>query len=310
MKKVLVVGEINVDLVLQGYQEFPAPGKEVLVEDFSMVLGSASAICAMGLRRLGTPVAFLGKVGDDPWGRFCVDAMAGREIDVSRVVLDPSLKTGVTVAISCPSDRALVSYLGAIRALTARDVPEQSLQGFDHLHVSSYYLQEGLRPGCRDLFTRAHRLGLTTSLDPGYDPSEKWELGLAETLLETDVFFPNEVELHGVTGQSDPEKALRRLENGRTRTVAKLGREGAMTFQEGRAVRVAAFPIRPLDTTGAGDSFNAGFLHAWLGGAPIADCLRLGAACGALSTQGSGGTAAQPTLAEAEGLIRAHPVNT
>jgi sugar/nucleoside kinase (ribokinase family) len=306
-KKVLFAGEINVDLILQGYREFPVPGKEVLVEDFSMVLGSASAICAMGLARLGTPVAFLGKVGDDPWGRFCLDAMVGREIDVSRVVRDPALKTGVTVAISCPSDRALVSYLGAIRALTVHDVPEPSLSGFDHLHVSSYYLQEGLRPGCRDLFASAHRLGLTTSLDPGYDPSESWELGLAETLLETDIFFPNEVELQGVTGEGDPEAALRRLENGRTRTVAKLGREGAMTLQEGHAVSVAAYPIRPLDTTGAGDSFNAGFLHAWLGGAEVADCLRLGAACGALSTQGLGGTAAQPTLAEAERFIGARP---
>src|SRR6185295_15907485 len=122
MKKVLVVGEINVDLVLQGYHEFPAPGREVLVDDFSMVLGSASAICAMGLARLGDPVAFLGKVGDDTWGRFYVDAMRDRRIDVSRVVVDPAVKTGVTVAITSPSDRALVSFLGSIDALAGSDV--------------------------------------------------------------------------------------------------------------------------------------------------------------------------------------------
>src|SRR5262245_11955990 len=144
-KSILVVGEINVDLVLQGYRDFPAPGKEVLVDDFMMVLGSASAICAMGLARLGDPVAFLGRVGDDPWGRFCLDAMAGRGIDVSRVVTDPSIKTGVTVAITAPSERALVSYLGSIGALTGDAVPVTVLQGFDHLHVSSYFLQQGFR---------------------------------------------------------------------------------------------------------------------------------------------------------------------
>ena len=306
MKNVLFAGEINVDLVLQGYRDFPTPGKEVLVDDFSMVLGSASAICAMGLARLGSPVTFLGKVGDDPWGRFCLDAMTGRGIDVSRVVRDAAIKTGVTVAITRPGDdRALVSYLGSIAALVRDDVPPGAFRGFAHLHVSSYYLQEGLRPGVRDLFATAHAEGLTTSLDPGYDPSEGWAGGLEETLRDTDLFFPNEVELAGIARTSDPEEALRRLENGRTRTVAKLGREGAMTLDEGRPVTVAAFPIRPLDTTGAGDSFNAGFLHAWLAGAPVVECLRLGAACGALSTQGMGGTAAQPTRAEAEAFMRA-----
>ena len=166
MKKLLVVGEINVDLVLQGYHDFPAPGKEVLVDDFSMVLGSASAICAMGLARLGDPVAFLGKVGDDPLGRFCVEAMRERRIDVSRVVVDARLKTGVTVAITSSSDRALVSFLGSISALVGADVPPTVFHSFDHLHISSYFMQERLRPAIRGLFAEARRLGLTTSLDP------------------------------------------------------------------------------------------------------------------------------------------------
>lgn len=304
MKKVLVVGEINVDIMLQGYREFPVPGKEVLVDDFSMVLGSASAICAMGLARLGTPVSFLGKVGEDPWGRFCLEALRGRGIDVSRVTSDPGLKTGVTVAITSPTDRALVSFLGSIGALTAADVAARAFEGFDHLHVSSYFLQERLRPGIRGLFRAARAAGLTTSLDPGFDPSETWGPDLSETLDETDVFFPNEVELAGLARTGDPEAALRRLHREGLRIVAKLGGAGAMTLEGGRTLRVPAFPVQPIDTTGAGDSFDAGFLHAWLGGQPVAACLGLGAACGALSTLGLGGTAAQATLAEAESLLR------
>src|SRR5262245_16562149 len=184
MKKVLVVGEINVDLVLQGYHDFPRPGREVLVDDFSMVLGSASAICAMGLARLGTEVAFLGKVGDDAWGRYCVEAMRERAIDTSRVLVDGGVKTGVTVAITSPKDRALVSFLGSIRALTAADVPASAFSGFDHLHISSYFMQEGLRPAIHGLFAEARRQGLTTSLDPGFDPSQGWGEDLRDTLAE------------------------------------------------------------------------------------------------------------------------------
>jgi sugar/nucleoside kinase (ribokinase family) len=306
VKRVLVAGEINVDLILQGYADFPTPGKEVLVQDFVMVLGSASAILAMGLARLGTKVAFVGKVGDDLWGRYCLDEMAGRGIDVSRVIRGGGLKTGVTVAITSPADRALVTYLGAIGALAAADVTDERLAGFGHLHVSSYFLQEALRPHCRDLFARARGLGLTTSLDPGFDPSEEWGDDLRRTLQEVDVFFPNEVELRGLGGHPDVGECLRRLQNGRTRVVAKLGRDGAATLEDGRLLHVPALPVEPLDTTGAGDSFNAGFLHAWLQGGRIVDCLRLGTACGALSTLGLGGTARQPDLAEAEVFLRAH----
>jgi sugar/nucleoside kinase (ribokinase family) len=303
MKKVMVAGELNVDLILQGYHDFPQPGKEVLVDDFAMVLGSASAICAMGLARLGTPVAFLAKVGDDPWGRYCLECLAGRGIDTARVRFEPGLKTGVTVGITSPRDRALVSFLGSIAALTGEDVSDDALRGFDHLHVSSYFLQQRLRPSIADVFARAGRLGLTTSLDPGHDPSESWGDDLVRTLRHVDVFLPNEVELRGLARTGEVEDALRRLENGRTRTVGKLGREGAAALDGGRFVRVPAFQVEPLDTTGAGDSFDAGFLHAWLRGEPLEAALRFGAACGALSTLGLGGTARQADRAEAEAFM-------
>ena len=304
MKTVLCAGEINVDLVLQGYTEFPVPGKEVLVRDSQLVLGSATAIMAMGLARLGTKVAFVGRVGDDLWGRFCLEEMAGRGIDLSRVIRGAEPKTGVTVSITHPQDRALVTFLGAIGALTAADIHDGALAGFRHLHSSSFFFQEGLRPGLPDLFRRARRAGLTTSLDTGFDPSGEWDGGLRETLSETDLFFPNEVELAALTGTEDAAEGVRRLQKGRTRVVAKLGEKGAIALDGGRIVHVPAFRVQPVDTTGAGDSFNAGFLHLWLQGAPVGDCLRLGAACGALSTRALGGTAAQPTLEEAEGLVR------
>jgi sugar/nucleoside kinase (ribokinase family) len=303
MKAVLVVGEINVDLILKGSGAFPQLGKEILVDDAVMTLGSASAICAMGLARLGRPVTFLGKVGADFWGNFCVDTMIGAGIDALPVICDPRLRTGLTVSITSPRDRALISYLGSIQALRAEDVEDDALIGPAHLHVSSYYLQEGLRPGCRSLFARARAAGLTTSLDPGFDPREEWGRDILDTLREVDLFFPNEVELRAIAGVGDLPDALRRLDNGRTRTVAKLGAQGCMTLEEGRALVIPPFPVDAVDTTGAGDSFDAGFLHAWLDGLALRDCLRWGAACGALSTRGLGGTGRQAGREEAERMV-------
>jgi sugar/nucleoside kinase (ribokinase family) len=296
MSRILVAGELNPDFILHGYHSFPVPGKEVLVDDFTMTLGSASAICAMGLARLGNQVGFLGKIGEDLWGRLCLQILSDGGLDVSRVIRDCKVKSGVTVSISSPSERALLTFLGSMVALEEQDISDETLTDFQHLHVSSYYLQRGLRPGCRKLFARAHQLGVTTSLDPGHDPSENWGSDLQETLQQADLFFPNEVEAHALTGRENPAEALQDLQNGRTVTVLKLGPKGCMAIKAGDLIEIPAFPVTPLDTTGAGDSFNAGFLHAWLLANPLRECLRVGAACGALSTQGLGGISAQPDL--------------
>ena len=308
MKRVLVVGEINVDLILQNYHAFPSLGREVVVDDFVMTLGSASGIAAMGLARLGTPVAFLGKVGADPWGDYCLSVMRSAGIDLSRVLRDEKIKTGVTVSITSAADRALVTYPGSIAALTGDEVPDAAFTGFQHVHLSSYFLQERLRPSVADILARASRQGLTTSLDPGFDPSERWGSDLLGALRQVDLFFPNEVELGALSGEEDLLRALQRLGNGRTRTVAKLGRRGAATL-EGESLLILPSPsIETVDTTGAGDSFDAGFLHAWLQGQPLLDCLRYGCACGALSTRGLGGTSTQPSEEEVSRFIAERPV--
>lgn len=309
MRQVVVVGELNVDFILHNYQAFPVPGREVLVDDFRTVLGSASAICAVGLARLGVPVAFVGRVGCDAWGDFCVDALCGEGVDVSGITCDQELKTGITVSISSTAERALVTYPGSIASLTLAHLAGLTFTGDGHLHISSYYLQTGLRPGCRELFQRATAAGWTTSLDPGCDPDDRWDDDLHETLREVDVFFPNDVELTALTGERDPVAALRHLDNGRTLTVVKRGARGALALDSSRdlhaidAIEVAPPAVDVVDTTGAGDSFNAGFLYAWLQHRPLDVCLRAAAASGALSTRGVGGTAAQPTADELEACM-------
>jgi sugar/nucleoside kinase (ribokinase family) len=296
--RILVVGEINADLVLRDLSSFPTLGSEVLASRAELVLGSASAICASGLAKLGNGVRFCGRVGDDLFGRFCLEEMARAGIELEPVLVDPKTATGITVSISAGADRALVTRLGAIAELTAEDVPEAAFEGVAHLHVSGFFLQTGLRPGLPRLFHEARRRGITTSLDCGHDPAGSWDGGLGKTLAETDLFFPNEDEIRAITGRERIEDALSAFES--VRVVVKRGATGAACLENGSVREVPAPAADVVDTTGAGDSFVAGFLHAWLRKHSIEKCLEYGVCAGTLSTRALGGTGAQPGAAELE----------
>jgi sugar/nucleoside kinase (ribokinase family) len=297
---IVVAGEINADLVLSGLSAIPRLGSEVLSEKSDLVLGSASAICASGLARLGNSVRFVGKAGDDLFGHFCIEKMKRAGIDVGHVRTTPEEMTGVTVSLSYGGDRALVTSPGTTVSFGTSDVSDDALDGATHLHVSSLFLQRALRPELPRLFERAHRKGLTTSLDPGHDPDYEWKLSVRD-LKDVDLFLPNEEELKAISGRDEIEEALGNL--GTTGVVAKLGASGAAAIADGRLLAVSAPRVSVVDTTGAGDSFDAGFLHAWLRKKPLETCLRYGVAAGSLSTRALGGTSAQPSLEELEAFL-------
>jgi sugar/nucleoside kinase (ribokinase family) len=216
------------------------------------------------LSRIGRAVSFAGKIGADAWGRYCTEALRAEGVDVSHVMCDPLLKTGVTVVLTSARDRALVTHPGATEALSPSDLPENLFTGRKHLHVSSFFLQTGMRTGWFSIMSRARAAGWSVSLDPGFDPLQAWD-GLRDLLPLIDVLLPNEVELAALGGKSEPEHALRALAR----------------------------------------DHNAGFLDAWLDRHGLCECLRAGVACGALSTRGFGGIAAQPTRDELRRTLQA-----
>lgn len=293
MSTIVVAGEMNVDLILTGIDGLPAFGTEILARGAIQVPGSSSMICALGLARLGDTVRFAGRVGDDERGRHCVAALRDAGVDTAAVTIDDAHATGLTVALSGAADRALVTFPGAIAELRGEDVPDAMLRGAAHLHVSSYFLQTRLQPDITALLVRARAVGLTVSLDPGFDPAERWDGGLRDVLRLVDVFLPNAVEACALARTTDVEDALHALARLGPTVVIKQGREGCVALDGGQRVHVPSFGVEAIDTTGAGDNFNAGFLHAWLHRRPLDTCLRWAAACGALSTRGFGGTAAQ-----------------
>ncbi len=297
----LVVGDCNPDLVLRGGDVEPAFGQvERVVDDAELTVGGSGAIVACGAARLGLRTALASLVGADPLGRLMLDALGERGVDASGVVVRPEARTGVTVVLVRGSDRAILTALGTISELTAELADRQLLQAAQHVHVSSYFLQHGLRPGLAGLLREARSAGASTSIDPNWDPSEQWDGGLLDLLGETSILFLNAEEARRIAGVADVEEAARMLSrDGGVLVVVKLGADGGLAVDGGRVIRSPAVAVEEVDSVGAGDSFDAGFLAGHLAGRPPEESLRLANACGALSMRAAGGTGAQPTLAEA-----------
>ncbi len=298
---VLVVGDCNPDLVLRGKNVDPAFGQvERLVDHAELTIGGSGAIAACGAARLGLRTALASVVGADPLGRFMLDALAERGVDVSGIVVRAGARTGVTVVLVRGRDRAMLTALGTIAELTSELVDRDLLRAARHVHVSSYFLHHGLRPGLAGLLRGARLAGASTSVDPNWDPSEEWDGGLLDLLDETSILFVNAEEARRIARAGDAASAARALSrNGAVVVVVKLGAEGALAVAGGRVVRSRPVPIEEVDAVGAGDSFDAGFLAGHLAGGTLEETLRLANACGALSMRAAGATTAQPTLAEA-----------
>jgi len=294
----LVAGEINPDLILSGDVSPEFGQVEKLVADATLTVGSSSVIFACGAARLGLKVAFIGLCGDDVFGQFMLSEMQRRGVDVGPVIVRRDGKTGFSVILNRGEDRAILTYPGLISALRADDIPDDLLARSRHLHVASYFLQTALQPDLPALFRRAHGLGLSTSLDPNYDPSERWA-GFDELLARTDIFLPNQQEALSLTRASAIEDAARKLARQTGVVAIKLGAAGALAAQGDALVRAASIPVQVVDTVGAGDSFDAGFIYGYLQGWPLDKTLRLATVCGALSTRQPGGVEAQATLKEA-----------
>ena len=303
----LVIGEICVDLILRGGDLRPRFGQaEQLVEQADLVIGGSTALLACGAARLGLKVTFASKVGQDEFGNFALGQLASRGVDTNHIVRTPSEKTGLTVHLSLPDDRSMLTYPGTMGTFSGEDVPEDLLSQARHVHLSSYFLQPGIQPDLASIFSTTHQHGATTSLDTGWDPAEGWDSGLARVLREVDIFLPNENEAMAITRAETTHQAALKLAGIVPLVVIKQGDKGALARQAGKDCVVPAFKITPVETTGAGDNFNAGFLYSRLIGLPLEACLHWGAACGALAALQAGGLDGQLPPNEVQAWMAVH----
>jgi sugar/nucleoside kinase (ribokinase family) len=300
----LVLGDCNPDVLVLGDDVTPAFGQqEKLVPSISLVIGGSAAITAVAAARLGLSVALAAAVGADPAGKFMLDQLARERVDVSAVVSTP---TGMTVALSRGGDRAILTALGAVASLAAADIPGALLARARHVHASSYFLlEDSLGPGLAGLLSAARAAGATTSLDTNWDPSGRWgDERLCAAIAQADVLLPNEAEALRLSGAASLDAAAGALTAAGPTLVVKLGDRGALCADGPVRQQVSLPPVTPVDTTGAGDCFNAGLIVGLLKGLALPQAAALGCAVGALSTSAPGGTAGSPDMAVAAELAR------
>jgi len=287
-----VLGELNCDLILYGLPPVLEPEREHLATDFAMTLGSSSAIFAHNISLLGSRVGFTSCIGGDPLGKFCVERLSESGVDVSGVKCLANKTTGVTVILPLAKQRQILSYLGTTVDLQSAHLDLDYLRSASHFHLSSFFLLRGLRPSLPGFFFQMKQSGLTTSLDTNDDPENLWAVDVKDVLKSVDVFLPNEQEACKLAGARDVESALESLSRLVSIVVIKCGARGVVAKHGNKRFSVPALPLQPIDTVGAGDSFNAGFLHKFIRGRAIQDCLEYGVACAGLSTTRTGGTEA------------------
>lgn len=287
-----VVGELNLDLVLYGLPEKLELDREHLATGLGLTLGSSSAIFAHNFALLGNGVGFSSAIGDDPLGGLCLARLAESGADLSRVRRFPGKQTGLTVILPMPRKRYILTYAGVMAEMRFEDLDLDYILNARHLHLSSYFLQRALRPRVPELFRLAKQAGLTTSLDTNDDPNGRWESDVLEVLEFVDVLLPNEYEACRLAGCEDPIAAAEVLSGRVPVLVIKRGEKGVLARKGRESFEVTAPQVEVVDTIGAGDSFDAGFLHQFIRGARIEECLRYGNLAGALSATRQGGTEA------------------
>lgn len=295
MKKfdVLVIGELNVDLILNQIESFPQIGKEILAKQMVLTLGSSSAIFACNLSSLGAKVAFIGKLGKDIFGDLVIKILEEKGVDTSMIIRREELATGATIVLNAEEDRAMITHPGAMDQLSISDISTEQFSLAKHLHFSSCFLQPAFKNDLTILFSKAKNMGLSTSFDPQWDPQEQWNLNLKDILPFVDVFLPNEKELLKLTKKKTMEGALESLNDLGSALIVKMGNKGSLSLYEGRTLFKPSFlNENVVDAIGAGDSFNAGFLYKYIHDAPIDECQEFGNLVGAISTTSAGGTTA------------------
>ena len=303
----VIAGELNLDLILYGLPAEMPTERELLAADFVVTLGSSSAIVAYNLASMGMRVSFHSVIGDDSFGSLACERLAESGVDVAGVRMRAGGTTGVTVMLPHGAERHILTYPGTIAELRVADLDVERLAQAKHLHLCSLYLQRCLHTGLPDLLRNLKERGMTISLDPNDDPEDQWGSPLREILPWVDIFMPNESELLRIARTDDFDEAVLRVERQVPTLVVKRGGRGALVASGGDRNHAPGLPLENVvDTIGAGDSFDAGFLRAFLGGIDLQGAARAGNISGALSTQGHGGTEAFRSKAIREAFLQAN----
>jgi len=303
---VSVVGELNLDLIFYGLPAQLELEREHLADQLTITLGSSSAIFAHNLAQLGSRVGFSSVLGSDPLGELALQHLHASGTDVAGVRKLSGKLSGLTAILPTGSQRYILTYPGTMFDMQFEHLDLAYIFDARHLHLSSYYLHRALRPRIPELFRLAKEAGLTTSLDTNDDPEDLWPDDLLDLLKFVDVLLPNEREACKIAKSDSPDQAALILSAKVPLVVVKRGKAGAFARRGSEVYTAPAFTVSPVDSVGAGDSFDAGFLHQFIRGAALEDCLTFASLAGALSTTRAGGTDAFRVTDHREDFLSQH----
>ena len=298
---VLVPGHYFCDVVFTGLPAFPAPGTEIYCDDVNVVPGGVLNT-VVAFKRLGVKVGWLGALGEDFFSRFIREWAEQEGLDLSLVTRQAQPLRRLTVSLSLSNDRAFVTYADTppgVIELTRKRLADTH---FRHLHFSGLVVDERM-PG---LLSECRASGIEVSMDCQHREQTLAQPLVREIISQLDMFLPNAVEAQRLTGKDSLDEAATLLAELVPVLVIKEGAQGARCWWQGRCCHAPALPGDPVDTTGAGDVFNAAFIAAHLDGAAPEVCLRQGTVAGSLSTQGYGGCSSAPDRDALQAALARH----
>jgi sugar/nucleoside kinase (ribokinase family) len=309
MADVICAGILVADLIGWPIQQFPEYGRLELVENMELHTGGCAINTGIALRKLGVDVAVVGKVGEDGLGDFVVRRLEEAGLDASAVRRSRTCNTSATmVMVSETGERSFLHYIGANADLRLDDFELERFDGAKILHIGGALVLPGLDgEPMAELLRHARSLGLRTCLDTVWDASGRWMSVLAPCLAHTDFFLPGIEEARKLTGESQPEDVAAALRKAGVGTVAlKMGEEGCFVSDGREAYRIPALAVDPVDTTGAGDCFVAGFLAATLRGWPLKEVASFATAAGAACVTAVGASSGVSSFEDTLRLMQEH----
>ena len=303
---IIALGELNVDLILNQIEGEPEVGKEKFAKQMTLTLGSSTAIFAANAAAIGAKVAFCGMIGDDSFGDLVETSLQKKGVDTRFLIRQNKYATGATICMSYDEDRANLTYQGAMDYMSLDDIDPEVFKQAKHIHISSIFMQSGVKRDLKKILELCKQNGVTTSLDSQWDPTEQWDINLEEILPLVTVFMPNETELKFLTRSANLDEALEKIRPFVNAAVIKCGSKGSILMRKGQPDRKqeALLNKNVVDCIGAGDSFNSGFITRLAAGDDLARCQEYGNMAGAVNTTAAGGTTAFTSREDVERVGR------
>ncbi|WP_349945547.1 carbohydrate kinase family protein [Lacrimispora sp. BS-2] len=290
-----VYGDVNIDIVIPGVEKFPEPGQEDEVPVMETFVGGGGALFALGVGKLGLHPVFQGEVGDDFYGAFIRKVFRENNIDDSLLQTSKTQKTGISLSFTNEKDRSFLTYRGTNESINIDTVDVEKVNDASHIHVTGYGGSANHDSYLKFLRRIKEETQTTVSFDVGWDSTGEWKREIYQLFPYIDVLFMNETEACHYGRKDDAGEAALDFAAYSGLAVIKMGKQGSIAVKGKDIYEAAAYTVEAIDTTGAGDSFNAGFLYGFLKGKSPEDSLRCGNGCGALSVTALGGNTGFPT---------------